>query len=499
MVEESEKQEKGKQPSGKILYRSVERAQMEWVMRDWDSFVPPEHAARAIWELAGRLDWSGFEESIGSRELTGGRPAWEPRLLASVWMYAYTLGVGSARAVERMQGYEPGLQWLTAGETINHHTLSDFRITEPQKLERLFSQVLAVLDQDGLIDLSVVMQDGTKIQAVAGKQSMQRRKTLEEHLGQARAVVAKLGQQCQSESEPQTETGVRRRARERVARLEEALEVLGERERAAEASRRDQVRASESEPEVRKMKHSDGGWNPSYNVQVMTEASHQVIVGIAVTGAANDVHELVGGVQMVKQNLGQKPATLVADGGYASRSNVEEMAKEEIVFVAPWKSEQSRQAGVQSKHGIESAFGPDAFLEAGDGLCCPSGKVLTFAGVRILHDLPHRIYEADAADCGGCLLKGQCCPQRPAREVRQVQESAAMERYLQRMQEPEIRELYKKRAAVAEYPNLWMKHLRKWRRFSVRGKAKACSEALWRALSYNAEQWIRAFLVSQPA
>lgn len=45
------------------------------------------------------------------------------------------------------------LQWLTAGALLNHHTLSDFRITETKKLERLFSQVLAVLDQDGLIDV----------------------------------------------------------------------------------------------------------------------------------------------------------------------------------------------------------------------------------------------------------------------------------------------------------------------------------------------------------
>jgi hypothetical protein len=76
--------------------------------------------------------------------------------------------------------------------------------------------------------------------------------------------------------------------------------------------------------------------------------------------------------------------------------------------------------------------------------------------------------------------------------VRQVQESAVMQQYLQRMQEPAMQELYGKRAQVAEFPNLWMKHLRKWRRFRVRGKAKACREALWRALSYNAEQWIRA-------
>ena len=497
--EAEEKPEGRKEPSGKIRFRRLDREQVSFVVRDWESLLAPDHAARAIWNLAGRLDWSEFEESILSREQTGGRAVWEPRLLASVWMYAYTLGVGSARAVERMQGYEPGLQWRTAGETINHHTLSDFRICEIQKLERLFSRVLAVLDQDGLIDLSVVMQAGTKIQAVAGKQSMHRRKTLEEHLAQAREVVAELGSQCQSESEEQTETGVRRRARQRVAQLEQTLEVLGEREQAAEAGRREQVRASESEPEVRKMKHSDGGWRPSYNVQIVTEAAHQVIVGITVTDAANDLHELLGGVELVEQNLGQKPVTMVADGGYATRDNVEQMARKEVVLVTPWKSEQARQAGVQRKHGIEASLGPAAFVAEGDALRCPNGKLLTFAGVRILHDLPQRVYEASADDCAACPRKPHCCPRRKARQIRQPEESAAMQQYLQRMREPAMQQLYRKRAAVAEYPNLWMKHLRKWRRFSVRGKAKACREALWRAISYNAEQWIRVLRPPQAA
>src|SRR6267154_770390 len=124
MLGEAEKQEV-KEPVGKILYRRLDRGQMSWVVREWESLLAADHSARAIWKLSGRLDWSEFEKAIQSREQTGGRPVWDPRLLASVWMYAHTLGVGSARAVERMQGYEPGLQWLTAGEIVNHHTLSD--------------------------------------------------------------------------------------------------------------------------------------------------------------------------------------------------------------------------------------------------------------------------------------------------------------------------------------------------------------------------------------
>ncbi|HWF46143.1 MAG TPA: hypothetical protein VG168_03985 [Bryobacteraceae bacterium] len=57
-------------------------------------------------------------------------------------------------------------------------------------LEELFVQVPAVLEQEEFLDLSTVMQDGTKVRAVASKESFHRRKTLEEHRERARKPYA---------------------------------------------------------------------------------------------------------------------------------------------------------------------------------------------------------------------------------------------------------------------------------------------------------------------
>lgn len=54
-----------------------------------------------------------------------------------------------------------------------------------------------------------------------------------------------------------------------------------------------------------------------------------------------------------------------------------------------------------------------------------------------------------------------------------------------------IKSLYKKRAEIAEFPHMWAKGTKKWRRFSVRGLVKATTEALWVALAYNFTQYIR--------
>ena len=66
-----------------------------------------------------------------------------------------------------------------------------------------------------------------------------------------------------------------------------------------------------------------------------------------------------------------------------------------------------------------------------------------------------------------------------------------MQAYLEGMREEETAQLYKRRKEVGEFPQLRMKGNWEWRRFSVRGLVKAGREAMWAAIAYNIEQWIR--------
>ena len=72
-----------------------------------------------------------------------------------------------------------------------------------------------------------------------------------------------------------------------------------------------------------------------------------------------------------------------------------------------------------------------------------------------------------------------------------VSEAAAVAAFRKRMQQPEAQQYYKRRGAVAEFPNAWIKEKLGVRKFRVRGKSKASSEALWASLTYNVMQWLR--------
>jgi transposase len=125
------------------LIRHVNRQQISWRAAEVEHLISKDHIE------------SSMEE--------GGRSAFDPQLLISLWIYAYSQGIGSAREVARRCEYDPAFQWLTGWEEVNYHTLADFRVEKQKELDELFTQVLAALSQEGLITLQQVMQDGTKI------------------------------------------------------------------------------------------------------------------------------------------------------------------------------------------------------------------------------------------------------------------------------------------------------------------------------------------------
>lgn len=479
---------------------AVDRSQVRWTEFDLESLIDEHHPARAIWELSESFDLKRFEEDVKTREGEAGRPCWPARLLVSVWIYSYTLGVASARAIERMVKHEPGLRWLTGDQEINHHTLSNFRVGHQEALKELFAQFLAMLETAGLVDLKTLLHDGTKVRTVAGKWSFHGRKTLEKRLKAARRVVKKLDEQADGEAMDERRRAARARAaREGLERAKKAVEKLKKLEGAAGTKEQEKVRVSDSEPEARKMKHPDGGWAPSYNVQVTTEAQSRMIVATGVTTAANDTNELMPALERVKENCGALPEQVIADNGYASRHNVEQSTEQNVKLIAPWKEDTSREAGACARNEITAEFAPSAFRTqyGGKKLTCPAGKALVVIEQKTQHGLLTNIFQAKASDCGRCRFQKACCGKRGRpRQISRPVESPAMKRYLARMKRPEVQQLYRKRSEIAEFPHMWAKAVKGWRRFSVRGVVKAGMEAVWVALAYNVTQWLR---LRQPA
>ncbi len=335
------------------------------------------------------------------------------------------------------------------------------------------------------------MHDGTRIKAYAGADSFRREERLQEHLEVARQQVEAMGDP--REEEPARKRAAQERAvRERQQRLEQALEEV-QKVREAKRAEKEQARASQSDPQARIMKQSDGGYAPSYNVQLSTEASNRIIVGAQVSQSPSDFVHLIGAVAQVEANLGQKPAQVVVDGGFTSRENIMSMAEQGVDLIGPLA--ESNPTSAQRERGVSEKFYLDKFSYDAkeDTYRCPTGKSLRHKGREFGPGVVIHKYTAKIESCRACQFRAECCPGNHyhGRSVTRSERSPILQQFAQKMETEEAKAIYRQRGVVAEFPNAWIKEKLGLRQFRLRGLVKVRLEVLWAALTYNIQQWIR--------
>ena len=477
-------------PAGAVRVQWIDRQQVRMAMIDVEQLIAEDHAARAIWELTGKVDLGAFYEGVRSREGQAGRPVIDVRLLASLWIYGQSRGIHSARELEQLCQSDPAFQWLCGMEPVNYHTLSDFRMAHESALEKLFVEVVGVLSHAELVTLEQVMHDGTRIKACASDGSLRRQATVEQHVEAARQHLEKLTAGGEEESTRRQAAARERAAKERVRRLEAAGRELEKIQ--CEAKEPSQARVSLTDPEARVMKHAGGEYAPSYNVQISTDAAHKVIVGVEVGQNASDAVLLEPALQSFERRLGQLPRQLVADGGYPTQANIANLAARPIDFYAPIPTADKNPDALR-KRGVTPAFFPEQFRYDvdSDQFLCPAGKILHHStqqerGHSVLH-----VYRARAVDCRGCPNREHCTPRYASRCVVRTVEQEVITTFREKMQTDQAQQIYRRRSEVAEFPNAWIKAKIKLRQFCVRGLRKVRQQALWAAVTYNIQQYIR--------
>ena len=476
---------------------AVNRQQMVMRAMDVERLIEEDHPARSIWELVGRLDLSPYYAEIAAVEGRAGRDHTDPQVLISLWLYAYSRGISSAREVARRCEYEPAFQWLCALEPISYHTLSDFRSDQKAALDNLFVQVLGMLNAEGLITLERVTLDGTKIKAQAGGNTFRRKETLEAHLQLAREQVRLMEEQAAAEEQmARRQVAARRRAaRQRRSRLEAAVrEVERMQSEKKEDRERFVARASGTDPEAHVMRNGEGGTVPSYNVQLLTDAAQGLIVNVEATTDAVDHHQLAPALERCKQTLGRLPEQVVADGDYTNHASVQAAANCGVDFYGSWQ--ESWKPGEHDAQGRSAAFLSSAFpYDAGqDCFTCPAGKILTHRATQNRqHGIRIHVYRTPREACQRCPLRSQCAPQKAraawVRSISRSEEPAATLAFKSKMATEQAKRIYAQRSRLAEFPHAWIKERCGLRQFRCRGLLKATLEATWAALSYNLTRW----------
>lgn len=96
-----------------------------------------------------------------------GNAAYDPEMMVSLLLYAYCLGVRSSCEIERRCESDIAFRVITANQRPDHTTLARFRKANEQELSLLFTEVLWLCNEAGLVKVGLVALDGTKVKANA--------------------------------------------------------------------------------------------------------------------------------------------------------------------------------------------------------------------------------------------------------------------------------------------------------------------------------------------
>lgn len=345
--------------SGKKRIRYAVRNQVQFTINSLDELIPQEHRVRDVWEYVCQLDISTFYDQIKVLEDCKGPPTADPRILLSLWLYAMLEGIVSARRIARLCNEHHAYIWLCGGVSINYHSLSDFRIKNPEGFRTLLQESIALMWKSGVFHPDEVAQDGTRVKANAGFSSYRTEKTLNEYLIEANNRIRALEEEnLQNPSALSLrEKSARKRAanerEERITKAREELKVYKE-ERILSSKKNhnnlkeedvEKLRSSVTDSECRKMKMGDGGFRLAYNIQFATSVDKKIILGVDVVNTL-DPGTLVPMMQQVEKTLKQvgcsMPTKWLVDSAYANNNdmqNAENHFPNTTIYSAPTSSQ----------------------------------------------------------------------------------------------------------------------------------------------------------------
>ena len=355
-----------KAPAGRSkTFRSYDPGQSFLMPPSLDDWLPPDHTARFIAETVELLDLSVVYDSYVS---ASGAPPYDPEMMLKMLFYGYSTGVTSSREMEKRCHVDIAFRWLTANNTPDYRSIARFRDRHLVALDDLFTQVLVLCSEAGLVKLGRVALDGTKLRASASRHkamSYSRLGPRIEHLqGEVAALLAEAEATDRAEDE---EYGVDKRGDEvppelarretRIAKMRAAKEAIEQdaadkaakkaadkaeaaggddtvvaeaaATAAASATPTDKAQRSFTDPESRMMKTVDG-FHYAYNAQAVVDEYSQVVVAVDVTQQAGDVGQLIPMIQAAKDSLTNAgirddPKTILADAGYCSEDNLQQL------------------------------------------------------------------------------------------------------------------------------------------------------------------------------
>ena len=419
----------------KLAIKSDNQNQMMVFPPTLDELVPKEHVVRLVAAVVDRLDIS----EILSTYRGGGNSCFAPRMMLKVLIYAYLNNTYSSRKIEQQLKENVNYMWLSGMSRPDYRTINYFRGKRLKSgIDTIFTHVVELLHNAGLISLNVQYIDGTKVESSANKYTFVWKKTVGKYDVRIRqkalafleqveekyaiecedetsagemtvsdfesrlcSIVEKIGEDTLSKRERKEIKKMREESLPKMEEYKNHMEIMGE---------RNSYSKTDHDATFMRMKEDhmkNGQLKPGYNVQISTE--NQFITHYGIFQRPTDTLTYISYQESFRDRYGRFSETNVADSGYGSEENYKFMFENGITPYVKFNMFHVEQ----KKKYRDNPFLPQNlhYNKEGNYYVCPMGQHMDFVREEKRYtesgfEQTISIYRAKR--CEGCPLRSKC-------------------------------------------------------------------------------------------
>lgn len=501
----------------KVVFKNNYQHQGMLLPPDLNELIAANHPVRVVDAVLEKVDISELLQQYKP----GGTSSYHPRMLLKVLVYAYINNIYSSRKIEEVVSENICFMWLAGMSKPDHNTINRFRGQRLQKsLQPIFTQVVVLLCEEGLLSIKDLYTDGTKIEANANRYTFVWGNAIKTNKEKIKQQLNELWQYAQSvaaaeldDTDPsgfdkidsekvnqtidnintalkdkQVDKGVKQKLNYAKQHWPAALDKYEQQEKIL-GENRNSYSKTDQDATFMRMKEDhmkNGQLKPAYNVQISTNS--QYIVSYSLHQHTTDTNTLIDHLSGHINNFKRKPNNITADAGYGSEENYQWLEDKGITaYVKYHQFDRMQNENIRSKNPFtvdQLQYDP-----RNNQYTCPIGEPMKHIGWEVKetkNGYPQIIDKFRAKNCTACFLNGTCHTQKGNRIIetslnyRRLKEQADKRLHTKRGIQKRKQRCFDTEPVFAN-----IKHNHHFKRFMLRGLEKVTIETGLLALAHN--------------
>jgi len=500
-----------------VAFKAYQQHQTMLLPPSLEELIAQGHPVRVVNRVLDKIDIDPLLQKYKG----GGSSSFHPRMLLKVLVYAYINNNYSSRKIEAALKENIHYMWLSGMSTPDHNTINRFRSDRLKEvLRQVFTQVVIMLAEEGLLNIKELYTDGTKIEANANRYTFVWGKAIKTSKERIKKQLDELWQYAQNiaaaelpDTDPSGFTTIDAdKVEQTIKQIDEALknspDVSSRVKQKLNYAKnnwpanlkkyeaqekilhgRSSYSKTDTDASFMRMKEDhmlNGQLKPGYNLQLST--NNQYIVNYSLHQTTADTATLQQHTEIYKQQYNAAPKIITADAGYGSEENYQYLDQNNIENYVKYNyfdKDQSSKADKKYPFKANTLF----YNEDKDCYYCPMGQAMQNIGTHqatAKTGFTQTLTRYQAKNCNGCPLRGIC---HQSKGNRIIEINHALQKYRQQAKENLNSEkgIYhrKKRCADVEPVFANIKNNHHFKRFLLRGKPKVEIETGLLALAHN--------------